>query len=244
MLPQIVLCIVIKTVLSSNSDGGYITIILSAKPKMMLSIDEDGMAKIVEVSKTYLNSDDPTVCKLTPSEEGQLIKFNRGFLYQTVDNTTVIGRNYISGDSGFFFRTVPSGDGVMLMTRGRCLTVYGGSLLSSGNYVAAKPCMGLQNQIFRIEPAKMESEEVLNPELRVSTHKTLAERDNYKHLGKYTGGYRSQYWNGPRFYRHYYYTLGEVLPDDKLLGTNNYPETGMEDFAIHERYGHPYFFDR
>lgn len=244
MVPRIILCIVLQKVLASQSDEGYVTISLAERPEMMLSIDEDGMAKIVEVTKTYLRPDDSVVCKLTPSEEGLLIKFNRGFLYQTLDNATVIGRNYISGDSGFFFRIVPSGTGAMLMTRGRCLSVDRGSPLSRGNYVVAKRCMGLQSQIFRIGPAKMESEEDFNPELRVSTHKTLAERDYFKRLGKYTGGYRSEYWNGPRFYRHYYYTLGEVMPDDKLLGTNHYLENGMEDFAIHERYGHPYFFDR
>eukprot|EP00866_Antonospora_locustae_P000631 jgi/Antlo1/631/228 len=244
MLLQIMLCVVLQKVSSSHSDGEYVTISLSERPEMMLSIDEDGMAKIVETSETYFKPTDSTVCKLTPSEEGSLIRFNRGFLYQTLDNTTVIGRNYISGDSGFFFRMVPSGDGVMLMTRGRCLSVDRESLLSSGSYIVAKQCMGLQSQTFRIEPAKMESEEDLSPELRVSTHKTLAERDHFKQLGKYTGGYRSQYWSGPRFYRHYYYTLGEVIPDDRLLGTNNYLESGMEDFAIHERYGHPHFFDR
>lgn len=244
MLLQITLCMVLQGVCASHNSVGYVTISLSSRPEMMLSIDEDGMAKIIEVSKMHFKPDDSNVGKLSPSEEGQLISFNRGFLYQTLDNSTVIGRNYISGDSGFFFRSVPSGDGVMLMTRGRCLSLGGASPLSSGSYAVAKQCMGLPEQTFRISPARMESEEDFNPEIGVSTHKTLAERDYFKRLGKYTGGYKSQYWNGPRFYKHYYYTLGEVLPDDNLLGVNTYLDGGMEDFAIHERYGHPYFFDR
>lgn len=244
MVPQIILCIILQNVSASYSAGGYVTISLSSKPELMLSIDEDGMAKIIEVSKEYFNPADPNVSKLSPTQEGLLISFNRGFLYQKLDNVTIIGRNYISGDSGFYFRTVPSGDGVLLMTRGRCLSVGEASPLSSGSYAVAKRCMGLPEQTFRIAPAKMEKEEDFNPELRVSTHKTLAERDNFRRLGKYTGGYNSQYWNGPRFYKHYYYSLGEVSTDDNLLGINAHLENGMEDFAIHERYGHPYFFDK